>query len=224
MAAALPAGLTLTACTTGGGAGPSHPSSTLRTPPAPPTRPPATSSPQPPPPADLQTLLLRRGDLPSGFTARQLTSRNLPSDLTGCAPLQQLTGDSIGRHAQAEFFQMPIGPWIDEAVIAPAGKPAATLTATLAKAIAGCSSVTVTEGGQRVRLALTPATVSAAGDETHGYHATGTLGGIPLDMDIVLIRTGGLVLLVTNTSIGGTTDPALTATATRAAAARAAHA
>jgi len=110
-----------------------------------------------------------------------------------------------------------------------AGGTAARLTAALARAIARCSSVTVTEEGYRVTLALAPApapasAASAAGREAHAYRATGALGGIPLEMDIVLTRVGGVVLLLTNTSLGGTADPALTATAVRAAAARAARA
>jgi len=233
--------LALAAC----GTGPRHPAQAGR--PAAPSLPPAASSPARP--ADLKRLVLGLGDLPPGFVARPLTSRNLPSDLTGCAGLQQLTGDSIGRHEQAEFFRPPIGPWIDEAVIAPASRPAASgsaaggsaggtaarLTAALARAIARCSSVTVTEEGYRVTLALAPApapasaapaaaAASAAGREAHAYRATGALGGIPLEMDIVLTRVGGVVLLLTNTSLGGTADPALTATAVRAAAARAARA
>src|SRR6266487_4392132 len=150
---ALPAGLALAAC----GTGPRHPAQAGQS--AAPSLPPAASSPARP--ADLKRLVLGLGDLPPGFVARPLTSRNLPSDLTGCAGLQQLTGDSIGRHEQAEFFRPPIGPWIDEAVIAPASRPAARLTAALARAIARCSSVTVTEEGYRVTLALAPAPAPA---------------------------------------------------------------
>jgi hypothetical protein len=224
MAWALPMALAVTACSAGGQAKPRATAPAARQV----TMPPTTRSQQPavPPPsaAELKRRVLRLRDLPHGFVRRPLTSRNLPSQLTGCRRLEALTGHKAGRHEQVEFFRLPIGPWFDEAVIAPVHRSAMGLSEDLAKAIAGCSSVTVTEEGERVRLALTPESAAiAAGDETHAYHATGRLGGIPLTMEIVLIRSGTLVLLLTNTSVAGTVDPALTEKIARAAAARASH-
>jgi hypothetical protein len=211
--------LAATAC---GAAGGSKPHDPARTSPAASRHPSAAPS----PPADLTALLLRRRDLPRGFVSRPLTSRNLPSELTGCRRLQELTGRAVGRHEQVEFFRLPIGPWLDEAVIVPASGSAAELSAALAKAIAGCGSVTVTEEGERVRLAISPGrsvSTAIAGQETHAFRARGRFGGFPLRMDIVLIRSGSVVVLLTNTALAGTIDPALTATVARAAGARAAH-
>jgi hypothetical protein len=211
----MPTALAVTAC---GAAGESNPHDTAQAAPAA-SQQPATP---PAPPADLTALVLRRRDLPRGFVSRPLTSRNLPSQLTGCRRLQLLTGHAIGRHEQVEFFRLPIGPWLDEAVMVPAHGSAAELSAALAKAIAGCAAVTVTEEGVRVRLSLAPGAAIAAGQETHAFRARGKFGGLPLRMDIVLIRSGGVVVLLTNTALAGTIDSALTATVARAAA-RAAH-
>jgi hypothetical protein len=214
----LPAALAVTAC----GAPSGKPHDPARTSPAASRQPTAS----PAPPADLKALVLRRGDLPGGFVPRPLTSRNLPSELTGCRRLQELTARAIGDHEQVEFFRLPIGPWLDEAVIAPAKGSAAELSDALAKAIAGCASVTVTEEGQRVRLALEPGRAVSpaieAGQQTHTFRATGRFGGLPLSMDIVLIRAGGVVVLLTNTALAGAIDSALTAKVAHAAA-RAAH-
>ena len=226
LAWALPAALAVTACSAGGQARPRATAPAARQATA--GHSPSVSQQPVVPPlsaAELRARVLHLRDLPQGFVRRPLTSRNLPSQMTGCRPLEAVTGSGMGRHEQVEFFLLPIGPWLDEAVISPVHRSAASLSGELAKTMDGCSSVTVTEEGQRVRLALTPApgAAIAAGDETHAYHATGKLGGIPLTMDIVLVRSGTLVLLLTNTSVAGTVDPALTAKVARAAAARAAR-
>ncbi len=179
--------------------------------------------------ADLRARLLRLGDLPSGFIPRPLTRRNLPSDLTGCAPLEKVMAGGIGRHEQVEFFRLPFGPWIDEAVIQPAHAGAAETTARLAAAIDDCSSVTVTEEGERVELALSkaapitsPTSVrKVTGRGMHTYRGTGELRGVGLSLQIVLARAGHLVLLITNTGLGRTPDPELGAKVVRAALARA---
>ncbi|HUK71046.1 MAG TPA: hypothetical protein VLW50_20170 [Streptosporangiaceae bacterium] len=168
-----------------------------------------------------QATVLRLADLPQGFIVRPLDSRNLPSQLTGCHGLQALLAGGTGPHAQVEFFRVPLGPWIDEAVLSPAGGAARDRIAKLADALASCRSVTVTEEGDRVRLVLAPAAAPAAGAQAHAYRATGTMAGIPLSMDIVLARAGRLVLLVSNTSVTGPADSAVTAQAVRAAVRRA---
>jgi hypothetical protein len=215
----LPAALAVTACGAAGGK-PHGPAVTSPAASRQPTAPPS-------PPADLKALVLHKRDLPRGFVSHPLTSRNLPSELTGCRRLQALIARGVGKHEQAEFFRLPIGPWIDEAVIAPARGTAAALSAALAKVIAGCASVTVTEEGQRVRLTLVPGRAVSpaiqAGREAHAFRASGRFGGLPLTMDIVLIHAGGVVVLLTSTALAGTIDPGLTATVARAAAARAAH-
>jgi hypothetical protein len=126
-----------------------------------------------------------------------------------------------GLHEQVEFFRLPLGPWLDEAVIRPTGATAGDLTRSLANALARCGSVTVTEEGHRVRLSLTPAATPPSGGQAHAYRASGVLGGIPLSMDIVLVPAAGVILLVTNTALAGPPDPALTAKVTSAAVRRA---
>ncbi len=166
--------------------------------------------------------MLRLGDLPTGFIVRPLDRRNLPSNLTGCQRLEKLLGSGTVVHEQVEFFRFPIGPWLDEAVMMPVGRTAGELTGELAKALAGCDSVTVTEQGYRVRLALAPAAASRSGGQTHAYSAVGTLRGIQLSIDIVLAQAGAVILLVTNTSLAVPVDAALTAKVVSAAVRRAA--
>jgi hypothetical protein len=211
VAGMLVTGLAVSGCGLGGPAGP-HPSVSARRP-ATPTPPPA------PPRAPGQ--LLRVGDLPAGFIARPLDRRNLPSQLTGCPRLEGLVASGTGVHRQAEFFRLPVGPWVDEALITPAGATATQLAGKLTRALAGCDSVTVTEEGHRVRLALAPAPDRPAGGESRAYRATGAWHGIPLAMDVVLAPAGGLVLLLTTTAVGGPADPALTANVLGAAVRRA---
>jgi hypothetical protein len=176
-------------------------------------------------PRGLQATVLRLADLPPGFIVRPLNGRNLPSQLTGCHRLQTLLAVGTGPHEQVEFYMIPFGPWIDEAVISqPGGAPPSSLMGELAGVLASCHSVTVTEEGRRVRLALAPAKAPAATGQALAYRATGRYAGIPLSMDIVLAPAGRLILLVTNTSVTGPADPAVTAQAVRAAVQRAARA
>lgn len=181
------------------------------------------------PPNDLSARLLRRGDVPAGFILRPLTGRNLPSSLTGCRPLEKMINGGVGPHKQVEFFRLPVGPWIDEAVILPSRAPATELAARLARAIERCDSVTVTEEGQRVALKLSatappllatalPATVR---DVLHAYRATGELRGRRLSMQITLVPAGGLLLLITTTALAAASSPALTSHVVRAAVERA---
>jgi hypothetical protein len=111
--------------------------------------------------------------------------------------------------AQVEFFEPPLGPWIDEAITRPAGP--VTMTRRIATALNGCGKVTVTEEGHQVQLSVASATAPKAGDEAHAYRATGQFHGIGLEMDVILIRTGRSLLLLTNASLAGSVDPALTA-------------
>ncbi|MDX6433286.1 MAG: hypothetical protein QOE54_5652 [Streptosporangiaceae bacterium] len=169
---------------------------------------------------ELKAALLGSEDLPAGFIPRPLTGRNLPTHLTGCRPLQELMAGGIGPQAQVEFFRLPFGPWIDEAIMQPSHGSADQVNGRLAAALAGCDSVTVTEEGHRVRLAL--AAVRPPMPGAHAYQATGRLRGLWLRMGIVLVPAGRCVLLLANAALGEAADPALTdqvsATALRKAA------
>lgn len=200
---------------------------------APPTVRPSVSIPvQTPGPGGLRSGLLSLADLPSGFVTRPLTARNLPTDLTGCPPLERLMTGALGRHEQAEFFRPPLGPWIDEAIIEPRGGKPEQIAGRLAKAIDGCDSVTVTEEGHRVLLRITsdpaptpaPVVTPVGGRVTRSYRATGSLGGFGLRMDIVLGHAGSSIVLLTDTALASAMDPALTAQAARIALDRAARA
>lgn len=186
---------------------PPHATSSVRHPQSAPTTPTVPKTPK--------AALLSLGDLPSGFVTRPLTSRNLPGDLTGCPALERLMDGDARPQAQVEFFDPPLGPWIDEAIVRPA-EPA-TMTRRIATALNGCGEVSVTEEGHTVRLAVASATAPQVGDEAHAYRATGQLHGIGLEMDVLLVRTGRSVLLLTNASLAGAVDPALTAKVTRTA-------
>lgn len=175
-----------------------------------PTTPAPTATPTPSP--TLRPGLLTLDDLPAGFTTRPLDSRNLPSNLTGCPAVERLLDGGLGEHTQAEFFQPPVGPWIDEAIIRPRGEAATATAARIATAIDGCDAVTVTEEGHRVTLDLTRA--QAQGRDVHAYTAIGTLRGLGLRMDIVLAPAGRTVVLLTNAALAMTMNPGLTAQAT----------
>jgi hypothetical protein len=212
LAAAVVAGLAVTGCGTGGSAGPRQSASTAQA---------ATPAPAPAAPPSVGQLMLRLSDLPAGFIVRPLDRRNLPSNLTGCERLEGLMSSGTGSHEQVEFFRLPLGPWLDEAVIRPVGVTAGDLTRKLADALARCGSVAVTEEGHRVRLSLAPGSAPPSGGQAHTYRASGVLAGIPLSMDIVLVPAASVTLLVTNTSLAGPPDPALTAKVTNAAVRRA---
>lgn len=147
--------------------------------------------------AQLKAALLSADDLPAGFIERPLTSRNLPTDLSGCPRLRDLMARGARPHAQAEFFRPPLGPWIDEAIMQPAHGSANEVASRLAAALSGCGSVTVTEEDQRVRLTLSPAEPPQPSGRTHAWQASGTLRGLRLRMRIVLANTGRSVLLIT---------------------------
>jgi hypothetical protein len=137
-----------------------------------------------------------------------LTSRNLPGNLTGCPALERLMAGDARPQAEVEFFEAPLGPWIDEAIVRPA-QPT-TMTRRIATALNGCDTVTVTEEGHQVQLKVAPATAPKVGDEAHAYRATGQFHGIGLEMDVLLLRAGRSVLLLTNASLAGSVDPSLT--------------
>lgn len=140
--------------------------------------------------AQLKAALLSADDLPAGFIERPLTSRNLPTDLSGCPRLRDLMARGARPQAQAEFFRPPLGPWIDEAIMQPAHGSANEVASRLAAAL-------VTEEDQRVRLTLSPAEPPQPSGRTHAWQASGTLRGLRLRMRIVLANTGRSVLLIT---------------------------
>jgi hypothetical protein len=145
--------------------------------------------------------LLRAADLPAGYRNEPLTGRNLPSALSGCAPLSAAWA-SLGPYAQVELTPGPRGPYLDQAVIDQGDATRAdTLVRSVVGALAGCGRVTVTEEGFAVPLTVTPIGWPTYGDASHAYRASGSYAGVPLGMRVLLVRQGQLVTILMETGV-----------------------
>ena len=181
-----------------------------------PSNAPSTSS------ARLAPALLRLEDLPTGFRARPLTARNLPSLIKGCAGLEVLQQGNIGDQAQAEWTKGALDDYVNEAIIEPRGETAATLVDKAAKALDNCGSVQVVEEGLSVTLHATRLNLPQIGTASHAWHTSAKYGIASMEMNVVLIQQDDLVVLLAQTRIDGHSKDDLTLSAAQTAAKRAA--
>jgi len=140
--------------------------------------------------AKLRSLLLTVSDLPSGWSIDN-SSSNGNGPTPSCLSAYEHLRPNLTR-ADVEFWQDGSAPVFLEGVVA-GGDDAHLYYARATKALAGCSSISFTTQGLTLHGHMTGLSVPKVGNESRAYAFRFTFQGIPLFMDIDILRQGELV-------------------------------
>jgi hypothetical protein len=164
----------------------------------------------------LRTRLMSADVLPEGFR-----------DSDGAAPGYRLTLCGVDleptpavEQVATRFAVSEIGPFVEQRVRRYPDDSQERVLSALASAVRTCTSTVAhdpSRPGRRATLAITPLDVGAYADQSVAWHQEPT-SGAHVPTDVVLMRHGRTIALVTSYTVGRSTDPA----AIRAAAAAAA--
>lgn len=169
---------------------------------------------------------------PDGLRASLITADALPAgfrDSTGVAPGYRLTLCGVdleptpaSDHVATRFAVSEIGPFVEQRVRRyPDDSQQRVLTA-MAAALRTCTTTAAEDPsrpGQRTTFVITPLDVGRFADQSVAWHQEPT-SGPHVPTDVVLMRRGRTIALVTSYTFGRSTDPAAIRAAAAAAATR----
>lgn len=189
--AAVGPALLLAACTRADTAPPPSPTERIVTP--------TTST----PPADLRAALLTTADLPRGFAVAEDPDTGAPSE--GCPPLDADVEAGASAHAEVLFAKGDLGPYLRERLLRFSLSDAQSRVTRIASAVDTCRrfiSHDATVGD--IEFSVTRLNVEPIGDATAAIQLAGRLPaiGIGIYQDLVVVRQGTLVIVVSQISPG----------------------
>lgn len=156
-------------------------------------------------PAAASSKLLALADMPTGFSQTQPSPDSGTSRLSGCPNLDNAKHQ--GPTAEADFNAGDLGPFVTETIATHVSEAdAKAAVAEAKKAINSCRAFS--DGSAHFKLASL--SFPKLGDDTVALRLTATTSGVTLTGDLVEIRSGELVALITN--LGLKADSGLTET------------
>ncbi|GAA4348371.1 hypothetical protein [Angustibacter luteus] len=160
-------------------------------------------------------LLVGADDLPAGFAASAGQASTYRQQVCGV----DLEPTKPVQTASARFSQGPLGPFVEQRVRVYDDDSATDVLADLREALKTCGSYDLPASGSSaaVRVAVQPLDVPQLGDESVAWRQAPDTQ-LPITTDVVLIRSGRTVALVTSYALKQAPDAA---TATQAATAAA---
>ncbi|MCX9191614.1 hypothetical protein C3Y87_09340 [Carbonactinospora thermoautotrophica] len=170
--------------------------------------------------ADLQSALLTVTDMPTGFTVDTSTKSSENDDeLSGCAAMDSVKKQD-GPKAEANFTKGSFGPFVGEELALLGEEQARKSMSMLNEVLAKCRTFTSKDdNGETVTVKLNTLSFPKIGDDTYALRVTLGSGGIAVDADVITIRRGGVLILITNAQLGSP-DSQLTETVARKALAK----
>lgn len=168
-------------------------------------------------PTSAQRVLLSPADLPKGFAT---------SGGQSAAYRQQVCGVDIEpskpvQTASARFSQGPLGPFVEQRVRVYGDDSAAGVVQALRAALASCTSYQLPASGTApaATVAVTPLDLPQLGDESVAWRQVPQTD-LPITTDVVMIRSGRTVVLLTSYALKqappeATVEQAATAAANR---------
>ncbi|GAB3590624.1 hypothetical protein GCM10027446_05890 [Angustibacter peucedani] len=145
--------------------------------------------------AAAQKVLVSPADLPEGFAASGGQSAGYRQTVCGVdieptPPVQQ---------ASARFSQGPVGPFVEQRVRVYPDDSATAVVAALRKALATCTSYQLPANGTApaATMAVRPLDLPQLGDESVAWRQVPQTD-LPITTDVVLIRSGRTVVLMTS--------------------------
>jgi len=161
----------------------------------------------------LKAALLTAQEMPSGFTVDTDEHTGAPNDAKGCATLSGIQPSPGTAHsAQIEFTKGQTGTLVSESLLQQDEAQAKATLNQFATAASGCP----TFKSGIISYTLSVLAFPKLGDDTLALHMAGTAAGVPVGIDLVEVRRGGVLMLVANAGVR-TVDTALTESVARAA-------
>ncbi len=139
--------------------------------------------------------LISAADLPAGFADSGGQSAGYRQQVCGV----DLEPSAPARTASARFSQGPVGPFVEQRVRVYADDTASSVMARLRTALAGCDQydLAATASAPAASVAVEPLDLPQLGDESVGWRQVAR-SELPITTDVVLIRRGRTIVLVTS--------------------------
>lgn len=164
-----------------------------------------------------QQVLMRPEDLPDGFAPSAGQSEAYRQTVCGV----DIEPSKPVQTASARFSQGPLGPFVEQRVRVYDDDSAAGVVQALRAALASCTSyqLPASASAPAVTMAVRPLNLPQLGDESVAWRQVPQTD-LPITTDVVLIRSGRTVVLVTSYAVKeappeATVEQAATAAANR---------
>jgi hypothetical protein len=164
---------------------------------------------------DLAAELLTVSDFPAGWTSISPTASK--GGAPSCAALNNGPWKTLPAHAEADFQQSQLGPYVTELLAA--GTPAAVAQAWagFAAATSECRTFTSGTGAGTATFNLQSLSFPSYGDATYAFAVTATMSGMTVSGDIVAVRKNSTLVQIIALSLGASVPVALVEQAVSAA-------
>jgi hypothetical protein len=158
------------------------------------------------PAAKVKDALLTVSDLPTGWSTkpdRSSSTRDDSGDYAQCPKYAAVIKKANATDHISVRFTSPSGSTVEEAIQPLTESAARELLTEFADALTACKKVTTkTDDGVPFELYLTALSFPKLADDTFALRVTATVSGITINIDMVLIRRGGVLITVVQTARG----------------------
>jgi hypothetical protein len=176
------------------------------------------STPPVPTQADLNAALLTAADLPDGpYTTQDASSSAGIAAFSECPALNDVQGDA-SEQAAAAFSAGPLGPEVSEDLLQYSVPVAERMLTQFDQVADTCHTLTATTGQYHIVFTVVVEPFAVSGDGTVALRVTAVINGtVPVVGEIVGVRLGGTVIVLTNFAYPSDTGltPPIVATAYR---------
>jgi hypothetical protein len=161
--------------------------------------------------------LLTTADMPPGFVvAEDMGDAQMSA---GCPALEADPESSASAHAQVLFKMSELGPFIRERLLELSPERAQGLIATIRSAVDVCRHFTSNDKTVgTIEFSVSTLSMDTMGDATTAIRITGrpAIVNLPLFQDLVVVRHGGVVMLISHVASSSIDTDLTTSTAQRA--------
>ncbi|GAA4927777.1 hypothetical protein [Actinoplanes utahensis] len=154
----------------------------------------------------VKAALLTVADLPTGWSAEP-DDGSAPEDASEnyaeCPEFAAVVKKAAGVEQLDADFKSPAGTSLDETIMTLNESGARDLVAGYAKGVAACPKLTTkTDGGTTFDMYMTALSFPKLADETVAHRVTAEVSGTTVNLDMVLVRRGGVVITLVQTATG----------------------
>lgn len=173
--------------------------------------------------AQVESALLTVADLPTGWSVKpdDSATENPSDDYALCPEFAAVMKKTADLEDFAAGFTSPTGSDLGEVIMSLPQAEARTLLADLSKAVSACPKLKGrTDGDVPYDLDLAALSFPKLADETFAMRMTAELYGDTVTSDVVMVRRGGVLVMISQTA-AGPTDTVVTEDVARRAVAKA---
>jgi len=155
---------------------------------------------------EVEGALLSAADLPTGWTTEP-DEESSPSDSSGdyaqCPALGAATKRLARKESRDVSFSSPAGSDVGEQIVSLSEDDTKKLLADFSAGVTACKKVsTTTDDGPPLDIHLSALSFPSLADETFAFRERATLYGATINVDLILVRRGGLLIVITHRARG----------------------